>query len=262
MQFHQKSWRNLFLAESGVREKGAKSSDSLPSKEEPDFLGHPHEKGMGVEWRSPQRLQPLSLTNRIHHSHPDSVPSPLPSHHTHGGGGQHEGWHWSFTDISTPKELEVPLLWAVLYTPGLEGENISGLAFSSLPLCQFHQTTVPYPFPWQLPPRRLKLLFGSQRAALPHRIPGSRTEHQLLKNSSGHRAFGSPSVSLGKHSEIRQSEAVWTRALLWGAATLSFSPSTAGGLAELGQDPAPQPSCFTESQNHRITEAGKDPWDH
>lgn len=97
------------------------------------------------------------------------------------------------------------------------------------------------------------------RAAPPHRIPGSRTEHRLLKNTSGYREFPCPSVSLGKHNEIRQREAVWARALLWGAATLSFNLSTAEGLAEPRGGPAPQPSCFTESQNHRIAEAGKDP---
>lgn len=69
------------MAESGVTEKGANGSDSLPSKEEIDFLGHPRGTGMGAEWRSLQRLQPLSLTNRIHHSHPDSIPSPLTAHH-------------------------------------------------------------------------------------------------------------------------------------------------------------------------------------
>lgn len=74
------------MAESGVAEKVAKGSDSLPRKEEPDFPGHPHGTGVDAARSSPQRLQPLSLTNRIHHSHPDFIPSPFPSHHTHGRG--------------------------------------------------------------------------------------------------------------------------------------------------------------------------------
>lgn len=175
MKFHQKSWRNLFLAESGVTEKGVNGSDSLPSKEEPDFPGHLCGTGAGTAQSSPRGCS--HSASQIGSS--IAIPIlflPLFPHITHmAGGGQQGGWHWSFTDISTPKELEVPPLWAVLYTLGLEDENTLGLSFPSLHLPRFHQNTIPYPFPWQLPPRRLKLLFGSQQGC-------TTTQHPRLQD--------------------------------------------------------------------------------
>lgn len=97
----------------------------------------------------------------IHHSHPDSVPSPLPSHHTCDRGKTAGRVALELHRHLYTQGAEVPPLWAVLYTPGLEDENILGLALPSLRLPQFHQSTIPCPFPWQLPLRRLKLLFGS-----------------------------------------------------------------------------------------------------
>lgn len=84
MQFHQKSGETYFFAESGVTEKGINSSDSLPSKEETDFQDIHEEQEWVQHGAVPPRLQPLSLTNRIQDSHADSIPSPLPSHHTQG----------------------------------------------------------------------------------------------------------------------------------------------------------------------------------
>lgn len=128
---------------------------------------------------------------------------PLFPHITHmAGGGQQGGWHWSFTGISTPKELEASPLWAVLHTPGLEEESISGLALPSLHLPQFHQSTIPYPFQWQLPPRRLKLLFGSQQNCTTTQDPRLREEHQLLKNTSGHRENQAGGSSVGQSTAL------------------------------------------------------------
>lgn len=185
---------------------------------------------------------------------------PLFLHITHmAGEGQQGGGHWSFTDISTPWELKCPFC----------GQCSTALAWKMkvdlVWLCQVSTclSSIRAQFPTlshgsSLPGGSSSCLVHS-RVAPPRKISGSRTEHWLLKNTSGHREFPFPSVSLGKHSEIKQREAVWARALLWGTATLSFNLSTAEGLAELRGGPAPRPSCFTESQNHRITEAGKDP---
>lgn len=86
MSFHQKSWRNLFLAEPGVTEKSANCSVSLLSQEETYSEACTVQRWVQSNQTAKdchQRLQPLSLTNMIYHTQSDFIAAPLPSHHIH-----------------------------------------------------------------------------------------------------------------------------------------------------------------------------------
>lgn len=118
---------------------------------------------------------------------------PLFPHITHmAGEGQQGGGHWSFTDISTPWELKCPFC----------GQCSTALAWKMkvdlVWLCQVSTclSSIRAQFPTlshgsSLPGGSSSCLVHS-RVAPPRKISVSRTEHWLLKNTSGHREFPFP----------------------------------------------------------------------